>query len=320
MTGGRGPVLAIYGPTGTGKTALAVRLADLLRVQLVSCDAVQVYRDLRAAAAKPEGAEWRHPWALVDAVEPTRDVDMGWWVRSAEAECRWAWRAGRLPVVAGGTGMYLRGLLKGLAPAPPRDEALRARLRRLADRHSVPWLHRVLVRLDPASASRVRPRDEKRIVRALEVRLSTGRSLAELQGEAWRGPDRFPVFRVMLDMPREELYARLDRRVEGFFARGLVAEVRWLLGARGVPPTANALKGIGYREVVASLRGEAPEDGLTLVERVQRSTRRYAKRQWTWFRGEPTDLVLDARRPVDELAREVVALLRDRWRGILNLP
>ncbi len=313
----RGPLLAIYGPTGTGKTALAVRVADLLPVHLVSCDAVQVYRDLRAAAAKPEGPEWRHPWALVDVVEPTRDVDMGWWVRAAEAECRWAWSAGRLPLVAGGTGMYLRGLVKGLAPAPPRDEIIRARLRGLAARHSVPWLHRVLSRLDRQTAARVRPRDEKRIVRALEVRLATGRSLSALQGDAWRGPDRFPVLRVMLDMPRGELYARLDRRVARFFGRGLVAEVRWLLGARGVPSSANALKGIGYREVVASLRGDEPGDGLTLLERVQRSTRRYAKRQWTWFRGEPTDLVLDARRPVDELAAEVVALVRERWGGIL---
>jgi len=310
-----GPLVAIFGPTGTGKTALAVRLADHLPVHLVSCDAVQVYRDLRAAAAKPEGAERRHPWALVDAVEPTRDVDMGWWVRAAEEECRWAWRAGRVPVVAGGTGMYLRGLLKGVAPAPPRNEPLRARLRELAERHSVPWLHRVLGRLDPASARRIRPRDGKRIVRALEVRLATGRPLSALQGNAWRGPDRFPVFRVMLDMPRDELYARLDRRVERFFARGLVAEVRWLLEARGVSPGANALKGIGYREVVDSLRGQAAGDGLTLVARVQRSTRRYAKRQWTWFRGEPADLVLDARRPLEALVEEVLEFLRAR-RGV----
>ena len=316
MTDGR-PLLAIYGPTGTGKTALAVRLADRLPLHLVSCDAVQVYRDLRAAAAKPEGDEWRHPWALVDVAEPDRDMDMGRWVRAAEAECRWAWRAGRIPAVVGGTGMYLRGLVKGLAPAPPRDEALRARLRRLAARHSVPWLHRVLGRLDPASAARLGRRDEKRIVRALEVRLATGRSLAGLQGEAWRGPDRFDVLRVMLDMPRAELYARLDRRVERFFDRGLVTEVRWLLGPRGVPSAANSLKGIGYREVVDVLRGREPDDGLALLERVQRNSRRYAKRQWTWFRREGSDLVLDSRRPLEECAEEVVEAVRRRWGSIL---
>ena len=181
----------------------------------------------------------------------------------------------------------------------------------------MPWLHRVLGRLDPASAARLGRRDEKRIVRALEVRLATGRSLAGLQGEAWRGPDRFDVLRVMLDMPRAELYARLDRRVERFFDRGLVTEVRWLLGPRGVPSAANSLKGIGYREVVDVLRGREPDDGLALLERVQRNSRRYAKRQWTWFRREGSDLVLDSRRPLEECAEEVVEAVRRRWGSIL---
>ena len=301
-------VVAIYGATGTGKTRLAVELADRLPCRLISCDALQVYRDFRVATEKPRGAEARHPWALVDWVEPTRDVNLGDWVRAAEAEIRAAQAAGEVPVVVGGTGLYLRGLLKGVAAAPARDPLLRRRLAALAEWHGAPFLHRVLSRLDPATAARLGPRDRQRIVRALEVRVGSGSSLASLQGGGFTRPDRFATYRVGLALPREALYQRLDARAAGYLAAGLVEEVRWLLETRRVPRSANAFRALGYREVLACLDAP-PEAGgeAALLERIQRNTRRYAKRQATWFRGEAGTTWYDPREPdlPDRLAARI---------------
>ncbi len=310
-------IVAIFGATGTGKTGLACAIADLLPCHLISCDALAVYRGLDAATAKPRGDEARHAWALVDVAEPTGNFNLGAWVRAAEAEIAWAWHSGRVPVVVGGTGLYLRGLLKGVAPAPPRNETLRARLAERAAARGVPYMHRLLARLDPRTAARLRPTDPQRVIRALEVRLLTGESLAALQGDGWRGPDRWPVLRIGLDLPRELLYPRLDTRVEGFFARGLVAEVRWLRGPGRVPDTSNALCGIGYREVAAALAPDAaapgPHDERTLVEAVRLSTRHYAKRQETWFRREIPAERHDPRAPglAERLAERITAWCRD---------
>lgn len=301
-------VVALFGATGTGKTALACALADRLPCRLVSCDALQVYRHLDAATAKPEGDERRHPWALVDLVEPTTHITLGDWVRAAQAEVARATAEGKIALVAGGTGMYLRGLLKGVAPAPARDEALRARLRGLAARRGVPFLHRVLARLDPATAARLQPRDSQRLVRALEVWLATGASLSGLQAGGWDGPDLYPALRIGLELPREELNRRLGARVERFFARGLVEEVRELLEARGVPPGVNALAGIGYRETVAWLRRADRPPVATLAAEVERHTRQYAKRQTTWFRRERPVLWADPRDP--GLAARLVPVIR----------
>jgi tRNA dimethylallyltransferase len=312
------PVIALFGPTGTGKTSLACGLADTLPLGLISCDSVQVYRDLSAATAKPEADERRHPWGLVDRVDPTHDLDLGQWVREAERLVTRAAEQGRWPTVVGGTGLYLRGLIKGVAKAPARDPLLRERLYALAGRHGVPWLHRVLTRLDPRTAARLRPGDRQRLVRALEVRLSSGESLAALQADGWCGPDRYPVLRIGLDLPRDVLYRRLDERVDRFFQRGLVEEVLWLLGERSVPPGANALRAIGYREVVARCAREASGawrfagEEAAVREEVKQATRRYAKRQMTWFRRERGTHWLDAARSdLAAAAREIIV----RWKG-----
>lgn len=302
------PVVAIYGSTGTGKTRLAVELADRLPCRLISCDAFQVYRDFRVATEKPRGAEARHPWALVDCVEPTRDVNLGDWVRAAEAEIRSARIAGEVPVVVGGTGLYLRGLLKGIAVAPPRDPALRQRLAVLAERHGAPFLHRVLSRLDPATAKRLAPKDRQRTVRALEVRLAAGRSLTALQGDGFSRPDRFDALRIGLALPRPLLYARLDARAAGYLAAGLVEEVRWLRDRRAIPRTANAFRALGYRETIDLLDGVSEPGGEEVLrERIQRNTRRFAKRQATWFRSEPGTEWHDPREPdlADRLAERI---------------
>lgn len=288
-------MVAVFGPTGTGKTALALELADRIPCRLISCDALQVYRNFDRATAKPQGDERRHPWALIDAFPPELDINLGEWVRAAERELEAAWGTGRLPVVVGGTGLYLRGLLKGVAEAPARDPAQRQRLLALADRRGVPFLHRILGRLDPPTARRLRPNDRQRIVRALEVRLATGHSLTRLQDRGWERPDRFRCLKVGLDLPRELLYERLDQRVDRFFAQGLVDEVRSLLHERGVPPAANAFRAIGYREVLAWLfEGEArPIEEV--IAAVKQHTRNYAKRQLTWFRRESPAFWIDPR-------------------------
>lgn len=309
-------LLALFGPTGTGKTALACDIADRLPVRLISCDSVQVYRDLQAATAKPEGNERRHPWALVDWADPERDVNLGDWVRAAERELEVAWGEGRTPLVVGGTGMYLRGLLKGVASAPRRDPGERRRLYALDAKHGTPWLHRVLTRLDPETAGNVGSNDRQRVVRALEVRLSVGASLAGLQSGGWRGPDRWPTLRLGLATDRTRLYQTLDRRVDQFFERGLIEEVLWLLGPRGVPPEANALRAIGYREVVRACRREPGRgwvfagDEASLRAEVAQATRRYAKRQMTWFRREPDTTWLD---PEDPSTLEVCLERIRRW-------
>ncbi len=308
-------IVAIFGPTGSGKTRLATELADRLPCRLISCDALQVYRDLSIATEKPRGRDSRHPWALVDWVEPTRDVNLGDWVRAAEAEIRAARLAGEVPVVVGGTGLYLRGLLKGVASAPHRVPALRLRLERLVERHGVPFLHRVLTRLDPETAGRLRARDRQRLVRALEVRLTTGDSLVRLQAQGFRRTDRYPVLRIGLSLPREELYRRLDARAARYLAQGLLAEVRWLLEVRRVPPHANAFRALGYREALAYLSDPDGIGGVPgLLALIQRNTRRYAKRQMTWFRSEPGTLWLDPHTP--ELAGAILGRLAgvdDPW-------
>jgi tRNA dimethylallyltransferase len=279
----RPTLLVIAGPTATGKTALGVRLARRFGGGIVSADALQVYRGLDAATAKPGAEELAAcPHELVDAVDPRRDFNLGDFVRAAEAAIARLAGEGRLPILVGGTGLYVRGLLKGVFEGPRRDEGLRSRLLRRAGPRGGPLLHRYLRRLDPAAASRIAPADLQRVVRALEVALLTGRPLSEQQS-AWRGPDRYPAIKIGLTTGREILYRRIDERVLRFFDRGLVEEVRGLL-AGGLPRGANALKGLGYRQVLEHLEGRRglPET----VALVQRETRRYAKRQLTWFRKE----------------------------------
>jgi tRNA dimethylallyltransferase len=209
---------------------------------------------------------------------------MGDFVRAAEEAVEGIAARGRLPILVGGTGLYLRGFLHGMAEAPRRAPRLRARLNASAERRGVEWLHRMLCRLDPETAARLGPRDRQRLVRALEVRFSARRPLSQVIAETPFGPDRHPAVKIGLTMERARLYERIDARVEAFFERGLIEEVRGLL-ARGVPRTANAFKAIGYREALAHLDGRATLEEARAETR--RRTRNYAKRQWTWFRREP---------------------------------
>jgi tRNA dimethylallyltransferase len=306
-------ILVLLGPTGTGKSRIAVSLAASIGGEIVGCDALQVYRGLDAATAKPGADDRRRvPHWVVDVADPRRDYSLADYVRDADAAIAAIAGRGRVPVVVGGSGMYLRGLLKGLVAAPPRDEALRRRLTALARRFGSARLWRVLRRRDPGSAARVGPGDVQRIVRALELALASGPTWSErlLREGTWSRPaERYRALKFGLDLGRDVLAARLEDRVQAFFAAGLLEETSALLAA-GVPPSANAFKAIGYREVVQALAA-GDEPSLRLREAIVAATRRYAKRQRTWFRSEPGVTWLDA----DERQDALVLRIANAWRA-----
>jgi tRNA dimethylallyltransferase len=267
-----------------GKSTFALLACERFEGEVLSVDSMQVYRGLDRGTSKPgPEALRRAPHHGIDLADPGQDFSLGDFVRAGERAIEGIRKHGRLPVLVGGTGLYLRGLLKGIVDAPRRNEGIRERLRRLAERRGVPFLHRMLARLDPEAASLIQPADRQRVARALEVRFAARRGLPEMIRESPFGPDRYAAVKIGLSTRRETLYRLIDERVKHFFAGGLVDEVRALLRA-GVPESSNAFKALGYRETLAHLRGEIGLDEAIAL--TQRNTRRYAKRQWTWFRKE----------------------------------
>lgn len=296
------PLLAILGPTGTGKTRLAVALAEHWPIEVVSVDSRQVYRRMDIGTAKPTPEERRvvrHH--LVDVVEPDEGYDAARFAREAAAAIASVRSRGRWPVLVGGTGLYYRALVRGLLPRPPADHALRASLRADIRAAGPAALHRRLQLLDPDSATRLHPRDALRVSRALEVALQTGGPAARSGVGAWGDPSAQPGYRVVaigLTASRPALYAALDARVDRMLGEGLLDEVRALLEA-GLSPTLPAMQGIGYRHLVPVVQTGVGLDPA--VAATKRDTRRYAKRQWTWFAREP-DLVWVETRPGDAAA------------------
>src|SRR6266404_6959509 len=280
------PLLVIAGPTGVGKTAAAVALAGRLPIEVVSADSRQVYRGMDVATGKPTDEERRAVrHHLVDIVDPDDRYDAARFARDARAAIGAIRERGRLPVVVGGTGLYIRALLRGLDPATPADPAFRAELAEVAAREGRPALHARLAAQAPALARRLHPNDHVRIVRALEL-VRAGALVGEAQ-QRWRMPAdgaEDAVLSVGLTLARETLGRRLRDRAAAMVAAGLADEVRTLL-ARGYDPSLPAMQGIGYREFVLVLRGALTE--AEAVRRMQRDTVRYAKRQWTWFAREP---------------------------------
>jgi tRNA dimethylallyltransferase len=282
-------------------------LASRLDGEIINCDALQVYRGFDAATAKPPLEHRRRvPHHVVDCIEPGHDFNLAEFERLASDAVADIARRGRVPIVAGGTGLYLRGLLRGVVASPPRDEALRSRIRAIGERRGAQALHRWLGRLDPDSAARLPSGDVQRLARAVEFALLAGGTWSQrlsTEGTWHEGGERYRTLKIGLTMNRQRLYELLDARVDRFFDSGLIDEVRGLL-ARGVSPEANAFKAIGYREVLAALR--EGRDAAGVREDVQRSTRRFAKRQMTWFRREPEVVWLDAEAGAEELAERVV--------------
>ncbi len=278
------PLLAIVGPTASGKSQLALQAAQRWSGEIVNCDSMQLIREMEIGTAKPGPAERSLvPHHLYDRIGPDEFFSAGAYMEEARAACRQIAARARLPIVVGGTGLYLRALLEGVFQGPGKSPRLRRRLQRIAGRKGAAFLHRWLGRRDPASARRIQPSDSVRLVRALEVLLMTGRPISELQPRR-RPLEGFAVRKVALNPERRLLYGRIDARVEGMFSGGLLEEVQRLL-EQGYSPRCKGFEAIGYRQAVAVLNGR-----MSLAEAISETaqqTRRYAKRQLTWFRREP---------------------------------
>jgi tRNA dimethylallyltransferase len=273
--------ILLLGPTGSGKTALSLELGERFGGEIVSCDSVAVYRGMELGTAKPSAAERaRLKHHLLDVAEPDQPYTAGAYSRQARATLAEIAARGRLPIVTGGTGLYLRALTEGLFAAPERQPELRKRLERSRARHGDGWLHRLLGRLDPASAARIHPNDTPKLIRAIEVSLTTRKPLSEsLMRDPLTG---FRLLRIGLNPPRTELYNRLNRRCAEMFAAGLIEEARGLLERYGA---VKALDSLGYRQALRVVRGLCSEEEALAA--AQQGHRNYAKRQLTWFRREP---------------------------------
>jgi tRNA dimethylallyltransferase len=284
-------MVAVLGATATGKSALALALAERHQGEIVNCDSTAVYRGFDIGTDKlPIDRQRGIPHHLVDVVDPTDEYTAAEYARDAATVIRAIHRRGHLPFVVGGTGFYYRALTRGLFPGPGRDPKLRGRLEAIARRRGTTALHRWLRRVDPASAERIQPRDTKRIVRALEVFCLTGRPLTTHFADTTAPLPEFDVLAFAIRLPATQISERVVRRVNEQFARGLLDEVRALL-ARGVPASARPFSGLVYRQALEHLHGVRNEAATrTLIEQ---QNRHYARRQLIWFRKEPNLIWLD---------------------------
>jgi tRNA dimethylallyltransferase len=276
----------LLGPTGSGKTALSLELAQRFGGEIVSCDSVAVYRGMELGTAKPTKKDRaRVAHHLIDVADPDEPFTAGEYSRRARAALREIAERERLPIVTGGTGLYLRALTEGLFAGPARREDLRARLRANAEKRGSEWLHRVLTRLDAATAERIHANDTAKLIRAIEVCVAARKPMSTIlgSGEMARDPlTGFRILRIGLNPPREQLYSRLNERCAAMFAAGLVEETRGLLGRYG---PVKALDSLGYRQARDVLGGTMTERAA--ITAAQQGHRNYAKRQMTWFRREP---------------------------------
>ena len=278
-------LVAIVGPTATGKSALGIGLAERFNGEIVSCDSTAVYRGFDIGTDKVPLSEQRGiPHHMVDVIDPTEEYSAARYAREAAAVIRGITARGHLPILVGGTGFYYRALTRGLFEGPSRDESLRRRLERVAERRGYETLHRWLAKVDPASAERIQPPDVKRIVRALEVWLLTGRPLTDHFAETASPLPEYEVTTFALQITQEETADRVARRVDKQFQEGLLDEIRGLL-ARRIPETALPFTGLVYRQALEHLHGVRDEAGTR--ELIVRENRKYSRRQLIWFRKEP---------------------------------
>jgi tRNA dimethylallyltransferase len=277
-------LVIILGPTASGKTALALATAEKFRGEIVNCDSVALYRGFEIGTAKPSPTERaRVPHHLFDVAEPATSVTAGEYTRQGRSVIGEITRRGRLPIVVGGTGLYLRALLEGLFPGPQRSEDLRQRLRQGATDRGSAHLHRILCRLDRQAAERIHANDVPKLIRALEVCLAARAPMSALWAQGRDPLTGFRIYRLGLNPDREELYTRINQRARRMFDLGLVAETQNLLARYG--DTARPVGSLGYKQAMQVLRGE-----VTIEEAIaaaQQAHRNYAKRQMSWFRREP---------------------------------
>ena len=310
------PLVVILGPTASGKTALAIHLAQRFFGEILSCDSVAVYRSFEVGTAKPsrdDRTRVRHHF--IDVVDPGEAFTAGEYARQARAALADITRRGHLPIVVGGTGLYLRALLEGLFPGPHRSPQLRQRLRSRAERRGAVYLHRILERLDPKSAAHIHPNDQPKLIRAIEVCLATRGPISELWQQQGRDPLRgFRILRIGLNPPRKQLYDRINRRAAQMFRDGLVAEAQLLRERFGDGREITALHSLGYQQALEHLRAELSLDQA--IAAAQQGHRNYAKRQMTWFRREPDVLWLEGFGDDPAIRRRAMAMVSDLLDGL----
>jgi tRNA dimethylallyltransferase len=303
-------LVAVVGPTATGKSALALALAERYPGEIVSCDSTAVYRGFDIGTDKvPVGQRRGIPHHLIDIVEPTAEYTAAQYARDAAAAIRAIHDRGRLPLLVGGTGFYYRALTRGLFPGPGKHQTLRLRLEGIAVRRGAAALHRLLRRVDAPSASRIQLRDVKRMVRALEVFYLTGRPMTAHFADTTAPLPEFDVFSIGLRLPAVQISERVERRVDEQFARGLLDEIRSLL-ARGVPENARPFGGLVYRQALEHLQGVRDEASTRAL--IAQENRRYARRQLIWFRKEPNLVWLDGSGESPDTFAAASALLGER--------
>ena len=295
----------LLGPTGSGKTALSLASAERFGGEIVSCDSVAVYRGMELGTAKPTREERaRVPHHLIDVADPDEPITAGAYCKLTRELLQEIKARERMPIVTGGTGLYLRALTEGLFAGPARQEDLRARLRRSAERHGGDWLHRLLRKLDAATAARIHANDTSKLIRAIEVCVAARKPMSEVMG---RDPlTGFRLLRVGLNPPRQQLYDRLNQRCAAMFAAGLVEETHGLLQRYG---PVKALDSLGYRQACAVLDGTLSVDEA--IAAAQQGHRNYAKRQMTWFRREPEVHWIERFGDETETAREAADLVQE---------
>lgn len=297
----REPIVAIVGPTATGKTDLAVLLAREIPMEVINADALQVYRGFDIGTAKPTPEQQAAvPHHLIDILDPRERYSAGEFARRAHEAVDDIRSRGRLPVVVGGSGLYLRALLEGISPVPRGEPDVRRALRSRVENEGLETLYRELEEVDPETAERIAPGDTQRILRALEVAEVSGRPLSHWIDRQPFGDRRLSAVRIGLTLPRPILYDQISARVVRMMDRGWLDEVERLLGS-GLDPAFPAFQAIGYRQLVRVLKGEWSLDEA--IQDIQRQTRRFAKRQETWFRKEPDVEWFDAEQPVDIIPR-----------------
>jgi len=294
----------LAGPTACGKTEVGLVLAERWNAEILSLDSMAVYCGMDIGTAKPTAAQ-RHRVRhhLIDLVEPHEEFSVAEYLAAAAEACRDVLSRGRMPLFVGGTGLYLRSLLRGVFSGPPADWAFRNRLKTEAAEHGPVYLHDLLRQRDPAAAEKLHPHDQRRLIRALEVMEVTGRPFSEQQQQPALPPEKRPDVVVWLSPPRRWLHQRINRRVDEMIDRGLVDEVRGLL-QRQPPLGRTARQGLGYKEVVEHLENGLPKD--VMIDRIQTRTRQFAKRQCTWFRN------LEECRPVEMTGSESPVELAER--------